>query len=122
MLRTAAAVALFLATGPAMAADLTGVWTLTAIDGAEVTFTTTLDLTEPGKLTGKAPCNNYSGRLNAEGDSFIPGPILSTKMACDGMAEEAAYLQALQMVDSVALEGDKLTLTGEQELVFTRAE
>jgi heat shock protein HslJ len=119
MFRTAA-VALFLATGPAMADDLSGVWTLTAIDGAEVAFATTLDLTEPGKLTGKAPCNNYSGKLSVAADSFLPGPILSTKMACDGMAEEAAYLQALQMVDTVALDGDRLTLTGEQELVFTR--
>lgn len=113
--------ALLLTTGPAMAGDLAGLWTLTQIDGSDIAFTATLDLSEPGRLTGKAPCNNYSGKLNAEGDSFVPGPILSTKMACDGLVDENLYLQALQMVDSMALDGDLLTLTGEQELVFTRA-
>ena len=116
-----AILALCLAAGPAMSADLSGLWTLMRIDGTEVRFTATLDLTEPGKLAGQAPCNSYGGKLSVEADSFLPGPILSTKMACDGMTDENLYLQALQMVDSMALDGDMLTLTGEQELVFTRA-
>ena len=105
---------------PAIAGDLADHWTLTEIDGFPVTFTATLDLSEPGKLSGQAPCNSYGGKLNAEGQKFIPGPILSTKMACDGLADENLYLQALQMVDSAALDGDLLTLTGEQVLVFSR--
>jgi heat shock protein HslJ len=119
MFRTAC-FALFFAAGPAMAADIAGVWTLTAIDGSDVAFAATLDLTEAGRLSGQAPCNSYGGKLSVEGEAFVPGPILSTKMACDGLAEENLYLQALQMVETMALDGDVLTLTGEQDLVFTR--
>ena len=54
------------------------------------------------------------------GQTFIPGPILSTKMACDGLADENRFLQALQMVESAVVAGDLLTLTGAQVLVFTR--
>lgn len=121
MLRTAFA-ALLLTAAPAMAADLTGVWSLNALDGAPVAFTATLDLSDPGKLTGRAPCNSYAGKLTTTGDAFTPGPILSTKMACDGLADENRYLQALQMVDTAAVAGDHLTLTGEQVLTFTRLE
>ena len=123
MFRSAAVSALLFACQalvPVMAGGLAGHWTLTEIDGSPVTFTATLDLSEPGKLTGQAPCNSYGGTLSAAGQKFIPGPILSTKMACDGLADENLYLQALQMVDSAALDGDLLTLTGAQVLVFTR--
>ena len=105
---------------PAIAGDLADHWTLTEIDGSHVTFTATLDLSQPGKLTGQAPCNSYGGTLSAEGQKFIPGPILSTKMACDELADENLYLQALQMTESAVVAGDLLTLTGEQVLVFTR--
>ena len=105
---------------PVMAGDLADHWTLTRIDGFPVTFTATLDLSQPGKLTGQAPCNSYGGTLSAEGQKFIPGPILSTKMACDELADENLYLQALQMTESAVVAGDLLTLTGEQVLVFTR--
>ena len=93
MFHTTTLAALFCLTGAqAMAADLAGLWTLTALDGAEVAFAATLDLTEPGRLAGKAPCNSYAGKLGAEGDAFIPGPILSTKMACDGLADDCRLL------------------------------
>lgn len=123
MFRTAFA-ALFAtcqALAPALAADLTGRWTLTTLDGTAVAFTATLDLSDPGKLTGKAPCNSYFGKLRIKGDAFTPGPILATRMACDGLANENRYLQALQMVDTAALAGDRLTLTGDQVLTFSRA-
>ena len=118
--------ALFCLTGlPATAADLTGQWTLTTLDGTEVAFAATLDLSEQGRLSGMGPCNSYSGRLTTTAASFLPGPILATKRACDGMADENRYLQALQMVDTATLADENLTLTltltGEQVLVFTRA-
>ena len=119
MLRTTTFAALLFACQalfPAMADH----WTLTEIDGSPVTFTATLDLSQPGKLTGQAPCNSYGGTLSAGGQTFIPGPILSTKMACDGLADENRFLQALQMVESAVVAGDLLTLTGAQVLVFTR--
>lgn len=117
----AAMISTCMALVPAMAGDRTSLWTLTGIDGTLVTFTATLDLSEPGRLSGRAPCNSYGGRLGGDGHAFLPGPILSTKMACDGLADENLYLQALQMVESSALAGDELTLTGEQVLVFTRS-
>ena len=58
--------------------------------------------------------------LSAGGQTFIPGPILSTKMACDGLADENRFLQALQTTESAVVAGEILTLTGAQVLAFAR--
>jgi len=50
-----------------------------------------------GRLSGRA-CNRFSGSYRVEGEQLIPGPVMGTKMACEGprMAEENALLGALQ--------------------------
>ena len=96
-------------------------WILAIIDGQPAAASATLNLERPGWITGQAPCNGYSARLDAEGAGFLPGPILSTKRACDDLRAENAYFEALQGVESAEEVSGTLTLTGpDHVLVFSR--
>ena len=81
----------------------------------------TLDITDR-KAGGTAACNSYGGDVDINGDSFrLKGGLLMTEMACDeeAMDSEAAYVDALATVDTIAREGNSLTLTGpDAELHF----
>jgi heat shock protein HslJ len=61
-----------------------------------------------GSATGQAPCNSYSAPYAVNGSELTLGPIVSTKMACDDLAVESAYLTALATVTgwSVDASGD----------------
>ena len=134
----AAALALGLATSGCSAAggesdvDLTGTWVLVSGRTAEgplaVTPDTHVTLTfDDDGMGGKAPCNDYGADYELDGSSFeIPGPgIEQTLMGCgdeqDG-ALESAYLSALTEVDTVARDGDALTMTGEDVELELRLE
>ena len=75
----------------------------------------TLGLDDEG-AGGKAPCNDYGSDFEVDGDSFeLTGDGISqTLVGCDEEALETAYLSALEEVDTVARDGDTLTMTGEQ--------
>jgi heat shock protein HslJ len=70
-------------------------WKVANIDGNRAQFST-IAFAE-GRLSGRA-CNRFSGNYRVEGERLIPGPIMATKMACEGprMAEENALLGALR--------------------------
>lgn len=70
-------------------------WRVANIDGTRARFST-IAFAE-GRLSGRA-CNSFNGTYRVEGDRLIPGPIMSTKMACEGPrnTEEAALLGALR--------------------------
>lgn len=98
----------------------TGAWRLTDGRGpdGEVPlvkgYRITLDITDR-KAGGTAACNSYGGDLDINGDSFsLKGGLVMTEMACDpgAMDSEAAYIDALAAVDTIAREGRTLTLTG----------
>lgn len=75
------------------------------------------------RASGRAGCNSYSaGVLTDDGLRFL-NPI-STLMACapEIMEQEQRFFQALQGVTDYALEGDTLTLTGEEPLHFRAAQ
>ncbi len=103
-------------------ADLTGgpVWQLVESGPAgELTAvlpntTITLNFDEEGQLFGSAGCNNYSGGYELDGRALTIGPLASTRMACpeDGvMAQETAFLQALEAAHSISLIEDRLTIS-----------
>ena len=77
---------------------------------------------ESGRMSGRAPCNTYNAEFTIDGDRVALGPIATTRMACDPATNEAetAFLTALEQVDSVAVDGDRLTLTNgdDVDLVF----
>ncbi len=75
-----------------------------------------------GRVSGTAPCNTYNAEFTVDGDRVEVGPIATTRMACEPATNEAEtdYLKALERVDTVAADGDRLTLTGSDgvELIF----
>jgi heat shock protein HslJ len=89
-------------------------WVLTTLPGgapvADGTFTTLL--LADGRLSGNAPCNQYSGDYTLEGTSISIGSIVRTRMACPNLDQEDAYLNALQEVTSYAIEDNILVLAG----------
>jgi heat shock protein HslJ len=110
--------------GPATvsAADAFTVWRLVDLDGQPVAARVTLDLSVPGQLSGRAPCNRYAGRYDGGLPDFRPGPLRATKMACDDLALEGAFLGALSAVTLAEVVGERLVLTGGGgQIVFARA-
>ena len=77
-------------------------------------------------MGGQASCNDYGADFELDGSSFdIPGPgIEQTLMGCGEEPEalESAYLAALMEVDTVARDGDTLTMTGEDVELELRLE
>lgn len=83
----------------------------------------TLELLADGGAGGRA-CNTYRTNYTMEDTRITFGPIVSTRMACaqDIMAQETAYLRALESATSYEVVGDQLVIThAEGQLVFKPA-
>jgi heat shock protein HslJ len=103
-------------------ADMAATWRLVALNGQAVAARVTLDLTVPGQVSGMAPCNRYSGRLDGTPPAFRPGPLRATRRACDDLALEAAFFRALGAAQRVETAQGRLLLTGDGvQLEFLRA-
>jgi heat shock protein HslJ len=88
-------------------------WQIIAIDGKLVDMPATLQVTEGGHITGKAPCNGFSARNAGALPELKLQGIRSTKMACDRLAEEQVFFRALAAMEHLKLDGPKnLILTG----------
>lgn len=64
---------------------------------------------------GTAACNSYGATVTVDGDQVSISGLAATEMACADvrlMDAEAAYLAALQAVDTIAHEADRLVLMG----------
>jgi heat shock protein HslJ len=114
---------------PEASASLIGTWALSAYgtpaspapavpeSGAQLTFN------DDGTLAGNSGCNGFGGNYSVEGDRITFSEIVSTLIACEDarMAQEAAVLSVLSGTATYQIEGDTLTLTGNDEmLVLTR--
>lgn len=113
-MRCLAPVLLAMTIGPASASDPVGIeWHLLAIDGLPVAAEATLQLSADGQIAGKAPCNSYGAQNGAALPAFAPGPIRATRMACDQLAAEQAFFDALGKMTEARVEGaQNLILTG----------
>ena len=90
-------------------------WQLLAIDGVvlDQSVTATLRIEADGRIGGKAPCNSWSSQNAAELPALSLKGIRATRMACDKLAEEQSFFDALSAMTEAALDGDKnLILTG----------
>ncbi|MBK8987783.1 MAG: META domain-containing protein [Chloroflexi bacterium] len=68
---------------------------------------------EDGALSGSAGCNNYNTSFTTDGGSIsIAGSIATTTILCaeDLMQQETAYLAALPVATTYAIQGDSLEL------------
>lgn len=99
--------------------DVSGEWQLRAgtADGADLPqppgSTATLELATDG-ARGTAFCNSWFAEVRQDGESLSFDDIGRTEMGCepDVMAAESAYLSALAVVDTAAVDGGELVLTG----------
>jgi heat shock protein HslJ len=104
-----------------------GEWLLTGINGAPPYPAAQIRLVfeDAQSVSGFSGCNSYSGEYTLQGSTLEFGNIAATAMACvDGAIAEAerAYFDALGQVDTLALDGDRLTLSGGSvTLEFQRA-
>ncbi len=95
-------------------------WQLTEIAGSDGATIAPIPGTAPtlvfdeGTAAGNASCNQYFGSYELDGSSISFGPLASTEMFCGDpgvMEQEAAYLVALNTVDSWAIDGEALMLS-----------
>jgi heat shock protein HslJ len=78
---------------------------------------------EAGEVRGISFCNRFRGSYRLDGDALTITGLGGTEMACvpDVMAAERAYLDALWLVDTAAVENGELLLRGnDAELRFRR--
>lgn len=75
------------------------------------------------EVRGSAGCNTYGGGVVIDGDGFDPGGLVLTEIGCRAaiVEPETRYVEALEAVETAAVDGNTLTLTGPgTELVFRR--
>ncbi len=101
------------------APDLSGEWTLTAINGAaplEGSTTTLIFNVDEAQMGGQAGCNQYGGSYELEGDQITFSEIFRTEMYCETpaglMDQEDVFLEAFQRVSAVRQSGNTLELLG----------
>lgn len=87
-------------------------WRFTAIDGsAPASNEATLSF-QADRLNGTVGCNRLGGPWRLENDRLIAGPLMQTKMACEGpVGQQEQNVSALLVsAPEITLDGDSLTL------------
>lgn len=88
-------------------------WKLISISGQPFTATGKIDLSTPGRVSGQAPCNRFSGSYDGTLPDFRPGAIAATRMACPDLAAESVMLATLAEMTRAEVTGPvTLLLTG----------
>ena len=111
-----------LASFAAQGTELAGTaWQVTAYNNGQQAVvsvktgsTITMSFTPQGRVSGSGGCNNYSGSYTASAGQLTIASVATTRRACadpEGvMAQEAAFLRALETVASARREGLRLEL------------
>jgi len=99
-------------------------WKVTGINNGRNALVSTLGgtnvtmaLAADGKVAGSAGCNQYTTRYEAEGSKFRFGAPAATRKMCPGagvMEQEQAFLQALEAVRTLRVEGSRLEFRDDQ--------
>jgi heat shock protein HslJ len=103
-----------------------GVWKLQSGTGplGEVPLVEGWDISikmAKGRAEGRAACNAYGGRVTISGSSIKARRFFINQMGCSPVVSrsEQPYMAALLEVDTIARNGETLTLSGpEVELIF----
>ena len=93
-------------------------WTVQSYNNGNQAVTTPLQNTEMtavfqgGTVAGNAGCNSYHGAYTVDGTSISIGPLVVTRRVCGNnvMAQEQAFLTALQAATQYELNADRLSL------------
>ena len=85
---------------------------------------TSIEFNSDGNMTGNVGCNGFGGEYSVKGDQMEFGPVMSTMMYCEEIAEqESGTLAVFQETASFVLDGDTLTITsadGAMSIVLER--
>jgi heat shock protein HslJ len=85
-------------------------WIFTAIDGAPPLGGATLSF-QADRLSANAGCNRMAGDWRSKGGQLIAGPLMATKMFCEGrMEQERAVSELLEARPELTVSGDRMTL------------
>lgn len=71
-----------------------------------------------GRISGKAGCNRYFGKVSFDQHRISISGVGSTQMACSDMEIESLYLKHLTAVNRYQLSGNNLQLFRDQELLL----
>ncbi|QRF65495.1 META domain-containing protein [Ponticoccus alexandrii] len=88
-----------------------GLWQIETLDGEAFAARAMVDMSEPGRISGKAPCNGFSGSREGTLAAFELGPLMATKMACPDLSDESRFFEQLGAMTSAVEEGGKLVLS-----------
>ena len=85
-------------------------WRVTAIDGKPPVGEASLAF-RPDRLVASAGCNRLGGTWREEAGELMVGPLMATRMFCEGkMEQERALSDLLGGEPAVTLSGDRLSL------------
>jgi heat shock protein HslJ len=77
-----------------------------------------------GQMNGNVGCNGFGGEYDVKGDRIAFGPVMSTMMFCEAVAEqEAGTLAVFWETAGFVLDGDTLIITsadGAMSIVLAR--
>lgn len=77
-----------------------------------------------GQMSGNVGCNGFGGEYSMKGDQIEFGPVMSTMMYCEAVAEqESSTLAVFQETAGFVLDGNTLTITsadGAMSIVLAR--
>jgi len=77
-----------------------------------------------GQMNGNVGCNGFGGEYTVKGDAIEFGPVMSTMMFCESVADqESAVLATFQEKTSFLIDGNVLTITsadGSSSIVLER--
>jgi heat shock protein HslJ len=100
-------------------------WVVTEMKGVPVQLSSTrkdayIQFSPTDKrLTGNAGCNRISGNYTLENKDRIRfGPVMSTKMSCDDIAFETAFLSALSSTNQYEIRDNTLLFSKEGEILL----
>lgn len=85
-----------------------------AIEGEDDAFTLLFN-GEEMLVSGRTNCNRFFGSYNAADGALAFGDMGMTRMACPDMQYEDAFVEMLDKVDGFSIEGEELTLFGQQQ-------
>ncbi|MFC3630209.1 META domain-containing protein [Paracoccus angustae] len=88
-------------------------FTVARIDGAPAPAGVTFDVGEGSRVTGRAPCNRYSGQLTQRNGAMTVSGTVMTRMACaeaDRNLAEMRFGNALGSITAARRLGDGIAL------------
>lgn len=97
-----------------------GLFQLVSLNDQAFDGDATIDLSEAGRVSGKAPCNTYFAEQTAPYPWFEIGPIASTKRACPDLDVEQLFFKVMGRMTLAEVSGSTLILsnTDDESLVF----